>query len=122
MTLLLTPPPLAVTVRVRVVRREFGLTVTVRVDCPEPPGMVVGLSEGEIPVVPPLTVNETLELNEPDGVTVTVYVAVAVPEDGRFTVFELGEMARLKLLLEVTTKVADVACTSEPLVPVIGIA
>lgn len=101
---LLLPPWVAVTVRVRVVRCELGVTVTVSVDCPVP-WRVVGLSTGLIPVAPPLTVKETRDVTVPP--TVTVYVVEALPEMGRFTVRELGETLTVKLP-DMTTREADV--------------
>jgi hypothetical protein len=70
--LLVLPTP--VTVNVRLPFFALVVTVTVRVDDPEPLGKTVTeLRLGVIPVVVPVTLKEAVEgLNPPTGVTVTV--------------------------------------------------
>jgi hypothetical protein len=52
-----------------------ALVVTVIVELPDP-GTEAGLKDALEPAGNPLTLNVTVELNPPDGVTVTVYVAL----------------------------------------------
>jgi hypothetical protein len=69
--LLVLPAP--VTVNVRLPFFALLVTVTVRVDDPEPLETVIGPRLGVIPVVAPETLKEAeAGLNPPTGVTVTV--------------------------------------------------
>jgi hypothetical protein len=70
---LFIPPPVPATVIVRVRGCvAFELTVAVRIEVQLGPVTVVGLRLRVIPVRAPLAVKETLELNPPDGVMVTM--------------------------------------------------
>lgn len=90
------------------------VVVTVRVEEPEallPLGMVTGGNEHVTPLGFPVTLNETVPVKPPEGVTVTLEVvefpAVTDREDG------LAEMVKFG---GTTTKVAVPVCvSSEPL-------
>jgi hypothetical protein len=76
----------------------------------------MGLNDPIAPVGNPLTVNVTVPVNPPDGVTVAVY---EVPAPA-VTVLELGEAVTLKSPLPAacTTRVTPTLWTSAPLVAV----
>ena len=85
----------------------------VRVELPEPPVMVVGLSDAVMPVEA-LAVRATLPVNPLMGVT----VIVDVPELPATNMTFAGLAERLKSGLVTMTVITAVVCVSEPLVPV----
>ena len=115
------PPPVPVTVKLRVPTAAPPRTVMIIVEVPEPPAIEVGLKVAVTPLGNPDADKATAELKPPEGVT----VIVELPELPQVRLSELGDAPRVKSPPPpppppeaVTVKVTVVLCVMPPPVPV----
>jgi hypothetical protein len=113
-TVLVTPPPEAVTVNELFPFLALSEAVIVSIEDPVPPAIGFVLNPDVSPVFKPLTDRTTSVANPFTGETVTVKVVLP----GRARVCELGERLRVKLGTgaAVTTSAVVAVCESAPLV------
>jgi hypothetical protein len=112
----ISPPPVPVTVIVEVPTAEALLTVSVRVEVPEPPEMLAGLKLAVTPDGRPLADKATALLNPPAA----TLVMVEVPELPAFTLTDAGfaESEKLAVVPLVIVRLMVAVSVKPPPVPV----